>query len=161
MPLIEMRFHHGMRLPSRLNIVQALTKASRISHTYSLHSHTAQRSIDGDVFCVFYFLSFTLAHWNAIVCIFWTLSGENSTFPIFQCNHIPEFLTTNPEKNRRKSLAWLVHDSDGGTRFLPWSAQGSKYARLPLPMCQLHLTPFPGTRWDWWYVLSRWTEGTQ
>ena len=142
MPFFEMRFHHGMRLPSLLNIVQALTKAPRISHTYSLRSHTARRSIDEDAyFCFLFFSFFSLAHWNAIVCVFWTLSGENSTFPIFQRIHIPEFLTTNAKKIARrvwgrKLYASFVYDSDGDTRLLPWSAKESKYARLlALPMC--------------------------
>ena len=141
MPFFEMRFHHGMRLPSLLNIVQALTKAPRISHTYSLRSHTARRSIDEDAyFCFLFFSFFSLAHWNAIVCVFWTLSGENSTFPIFQRIHIPEFLTKNAKKIARrvwgrKLYASFVYDSDGDTRLLPWSAKESKYARLPLPMC--------------------------
>ena len=139
-----MRFHHGMRLPSLLNIAQALTKARRISHTYSLRSHTARRSIDEDVFFVFRFFCFlsffTLAHWNAIVCVSCTLSGENSTFPIFQRIHIPEFLTTIAKKIARrvwgrKLYASFVYDSDGDTRLLPWSAKESKYARLPLYPC--------------------------
>ena len=163
MPFFKMRFHPGMRLPSLLDIVQAFTKAPRVSHTYSLRSYTAQRSIDEDDF---FFPFFTLVHWNAMVCVFWTLSGENSIFAIFQRIHIPEFLRTNAKKSPEMfgdetwtqgsyTMAMVVRDCCPEVRrdlsMCGYLYPCAKYISHPFVVC----VRGGGMRSGWWYALPR------